>query len=325
LSDSIETVRENVHYVVDALRRHKLVIFLGAGANLCDRADNAVWNGQNRELPNGTELSDRLWHLFLAQSPSLDVHASDDLSRVAQAIALELGPGPLKDALRDVLDLKPLIPSLHQRIASLPDRIARLDSANGSLRQLLIVSTNYDDLMERAFEEIGKPFHTYTYEADEPGTFTYRAPDGREKPIPRKQKLNEPLPSAKYPVLMKFHGGLHRSDRRRDSFVITEDHYIEYLATMAPPYVPLPIHDLLNERHVLFLGHALRDWNLRVILHQLWNGRPEYRSWAIQKGPKELDRKFWDSKKVTIIDWPLADYASLVDAALQEIEGSHRA
>ncbi|HEV7765254.1 MAG TPA: SIR2 family protein [Thermoanaerobaculia bacterium] len=318
MSDSIETVRENVHYVVDALRGHRLVIFLGAGANLCDRPDGAVWSSQQRDLPNGSELSNHLWHRFLARSPSLEIQASDELSRVAQAIALELGPGLLKAELREVLNLQSRIPSLHRLIASLPGRIAGQHSGAVSFRPLLVVSTNYDDLMERALEENGKPFHTYTYEADKPGTFTYRSPEGKEKAIPPKPKLNDPLPGSQYPVLMKFHGGLHRSDRNRDSFVITEDHYIEYLATTTPPYVPLPILHLLVSRHVLFLGHSLRDWNLRVILHQLWNGRPEFRSWAIQRDPKPLDRKFWDSKKVRIIDWPLAGYAELIDEVLTE-------
>lgn len=328
MTDSTERIRENVRYVVDALLRQELVIFLGAGANLSDRPDGSVWDKERGDLPSGNELSIHLWHRFLEKSETIDVKPSDDLAAVAQAVVLELGAGPLYAELRGLLDVETRITGLHSLLASLPaqlERIGGLRPADASFRPLLLVSTNYDDLMERAFAKVGQRFHTYTYEADGPrkGTFFYRSPDGKERPIGR-PSLRNAIPEDEHPVLMKFHGGLHRTDRDRDSFVITEDHYIEYLArTAAPPHLPLAVSSLLERRHVLFLGHALRDWTLRVVLYQLWRDHLEWQSWAIQKAPKPLERKFWRSKRVEILDRPLADYVTLFKERLREIEREH--
>lgn len=328
MTDSTERIRENVRYVVGALLRQELVIFLGAGANLSDRPDGSVWNRERGDLPSGSELSSHLWHRFLDQSETIEVRPSDDLATVAQAVVLELGAGPLYAELRGLLDVKSPITGLHRLLASLPAKLDRLGgprTTDASFRPLLLVSTNYDDLMERAFAEAGQRFHMYTYEADGPqkGAFFYRSPDGRERPVGR-PSLRNPISVDEHPVLMKFHGGLHRTDRDRDSFVITEDHYIEYLArTAAPPHLPLAVNSLLERRHVLFLGHALRDWNLRVVLYQLWKDNLEWQSWAIQKEPKPLERKFWNSKRVEILDHPLAGYVTLVEERLREAQEEH--
>lgn len=327
--NSIDPIRENARYIVKALLRQELVIFLGAGANLCDREEGSSWSIDNHLMPSGAELSSHLWHKFLDQAESIGVRDSDDLSRVAQAVALARGPGPLYAELRDVLDIQPPpITRLHHLLAALPDRLDRLGaprSTDASYRPLLFISTNYDDLMERAFIHTGKPFHLYTYEIEK-GTFSYRSPEGKESPIPKKPKLKEPLQGVIHPVLLKIHGGLHRSDAKRDSFVITEDHYIEYLArTATPEAIPFAIASLLEERHVLFLGHALRDWNLRVILYQLWQKGPPWKSWAILKSPKPLESMFWDSKEnIKLIDCALAHYVTLLDEELQKL-GEERA
>jgi hypothetical protein len=73
------------------------------------------------------------------------------------------------------------------------------------------------------------------------------------------------------PVIAKIHGTIGRGMQDRDSFVITENHYIDYLShTDIAQLIPVNIALRLRKSHFLFLGYSLNDWNLRVILHRLW-------------------------------------------------------
>ena len=114
------------------------------------------------------------------------------------------------------------------------------------------------------------------------------------------------------PAILKIHGTLDRTDSERDSFVITEDHYINYLAhvgtsSMLPPNVI----NKLRRSNFLFLGYSLRDWNLRVFLHRIWGEQKlTYNSWAIQRNPNEIEKKFWEKRNVEIYNIDLERYVA---------------
>jgi hypothetical protein len=110
-------------------------------------------------------------------------------------------------------------------------------------------------------------------------------------------------------VIRKIHGTVDRDDDRSDSYVITEDHYIEYLThTQLSRWMPVLLLAKLLRSHFLFLGYGLRDWNLRVILHRIWSERDlGYRSWAIQRDPDPLDQELWGRRDVDIWDVPLSE------------------
>jgi hypothetical protein len=66
----------------------------------------------------------------------------------------------------------------------------------------------------------------------------------------------------------------------------------------------------LRRSHFLFLGYRMSDWNLRVILNRLWGDNPlSYHSWAVQPGPRSLEREFWRRREVDVLDVPLEEYA----------------
>lgn len=131
-------------------------------------------------------------------------------------------------------------------------------------------------------------------------------------------------------VILKIHGAVDRvADRRdlspelmkviEDSFVITEDDYINYLAhTDISKLVPMQLKSKLANSGFLFLGYGLRDWNLRVIMHRMW-GEQElgYASWAIQKQAEDMDKKLWIKRNVDIIEMQLEDYIVELERRLQ--------
>src|SRR5439155_18078106 len=113
-------------------------------------------------------------------------------------------------------------------------------------------------------------------------------------------------------VILKLHGQVERTaERTWESFVVTEDDYIDYLAQMeVAAAVPVSLAAKLRRSHFLFLGYTMADWNLRMVLHRLWGDQPlSYRSWAVQPEPKPLEREFWHRRDVEVVELAFEQYA----------------
>jgi len=302
------------HYaiVLRALCEGQVVPLLGAGVNVCGRPDGVSWE-PGVSLPNGSELAEHLAGIFFYPEDS-----GKDLLRVSQYVVAREGLGPLYDELRRLLDANYPPTSVHQLFASLPGVLR----AHGTPQCQVIVTTNYDDALERAFDAAGEPYDVVWYIADqEPrGKFWHRAP-GCEPKVIERPKAYDGLALEERTVILKIHGAVDRADRDRDSYVITEDHYIEYLTkTEISQLIPAELLVKLTRSRFLFLGYSMQDWNLRVILHRIWGQQPlSYKSWAIQKNPSEIERELWKNRGVEVLDIPLETYMSELAERLAEL------
>ena len=119
-------------------------------------------------------------------------------------------------------------------------------------------------------------------------------------------------------IILKLHGQVGRSAENREweSFVVTEDDYIEYLSqSEVASLVPVALGAKLRRSHFLFLGYTMADWNLRVVLNRLWSDQPlSYRSWAVQPEAKPLEREFWKRRDVDVQEVLLERYVELLAA-----------
>ena len=316
---SKEELHDHYGLVAGEILAGRVVPFLGAGANLCGRPEEVAWRpGQFDWLPSGRELSQ-----YLAQMFNYKDKNDDDLVRVSQYVSLTVGAFPLYVELRRLFDGDYPPTALHRFLAHLPSILRRHHPE--APRYQLIVTTNYDDVLERAFHERDEPFDLVTYDAEGEfrGKFTHRPHQGEPVTI-HEPNLYRDLTTAKRTVILKIHGAVDRADESRDSFVITEDHYIDYLArTDVSKLFPVTLVGMLRRSHCLFLGYSLRDWNLRVILNRIWgDDRLRSKSWAIQRSPDRLDRELWSRRDVMILDIPLEDYIAGLHQALQEPAGA---
>jgi len=340
-----------------------VVPFLGAGVNLTDRPPNYQWEkAQSAFLPSGGELAryvagvaeyfgddrciarDCLNHADRRLAGPCDVTASAvpcradtcrikgagiNLAHVTQFLMMaKRDQLELYLTLRDVLNEEFRPTSAHLYIASLFDR---LKAHSPSKAAPLIVTTNYDDLMERAFAETKQPFDLIFYEAkrgQSQGRFFHKKP-GAQAPVKMGKRYNYQF-FERYPVILKIHGHLDRSDSSSDSYVITEDDYIEYLANTALEHVlPGTILTPLRRKRLLFLGYSLRDWNLRVFLHRL-AATQELRleHWAVALGFTAIERSLWKQQRdlpIEIIDTPMAEFVGRLKTAIDTLlppEGS---
>lgn len=303
----------HLRIVAKSILKGTVVPVLGAGANLCDRAPGEPWSpGVN--FPSGAELS-----LLLADEFDCQVPDRSDLMRVSQYADLTRGEGPLYEQLREVFAKDHAIPSLHLFLASLPGWMREHGRPS---RTMLILTTNYDDLVERALREAGVEFDLVRYVAKGPsrGLLVHEQPDGAETVVKIANAYDAVDPKRRT-VVLKVHGTVDRADEREDSFVITEDHYIEYLSRTNPSeLIPAKLLEKLVNSHFLFLGYAMRDWNMRVLLHRILALRElDWTSWAVQDRVDKLDEKLWLTRQVELNQHRLDEYVAALTAAMEEV------
>jgi DNA-binding SARP family transcriptional activator len=285
--DAVAPTEDHFEQVIGALFAGRLVAVLGAEvgeltAHLAERFD---YLGNGHGLPN-----------------------------VAQYVAVMKGSGPLYDELHELLDADVSPTPIHRFFASLPPLLRQR-----GLPHQLLVTTSYDLALEAAFLEAGEEFDVVSYVAAGPhrGRFCHIEPGGNGRVIDLPNTYATELSLDRRTVILKLHGQVDRgADREWESFVVTEDDYIEYLANSdVATAVPVGLAAKLRRSHFLFLGYTMADWNLRVILNRLWSDQPlSYRSWAVQPDAKPLEREFWRRRDVDVHELALDRYVETLAA-----------
>jgi hypothetical protein len=301
--------------VVDQLAEGRVIPFLGAGVNLYGRPKKDPWR-PGQDLPSGVELA-----AYLATKYGYPKREARDLVRVSQFVEVMGGLDMLYSALRPLFasDYRPN--ELHRLLADLP-RLLREKGSRSPFQ--LIITTNYDDALERAFMEKDppEPFDLVSYIArgERLGKFLHRGAEGDTRPIERPNEYTD-VSTEDRTVILKLHGAVDRADPEGDSYVITEDNYIDYLTrTDLSLLIPVSLREQMSFSHFLFLGYSLRDWNLRVILNRIW-AEHTLKSWAINSNPGELEKKFWAARGgiVDVLEVRLEKYVTALAAELAPV------
>ncbi len=252
----------------------------------------------------------------LAKAFSVPNDRPVDLARVSQYIATMQGAGPLYDELHARFEAAVEPGPLQRFLARLPALLRE----RGAPHQL-IVTTNYDLALERAFEEAGEELDIVAYVAagTHRGRFWHRPPGEPPRPIDVPNTYATELSLERRTILLKLHGAVDPlPEREWESFVITEDDYIDYLGrSELTAVVPVALAARLRRSHFLFFGYEMADWNLRLILNRIWGERPvAYRSWSVQPSPSPLARAFWRRFDVSALDVDPESYVELLERRL---------
>jgi SIR2-like domain/TIR domain len=290
-----------------------VVPFLGQGANSSDRT--APWGDRDGDgLPDADELA-----AHLAQKLKLTGRRLD-LAQVSQYYAVARRETDLYRTLRRTF-ARAAPGSVHRFLATYP---ARMHALGVGERYQLVVTTNYDDALERAFDEAEEPYDLAVYSRAR-RRFVH-VPHGGEPQVVevansyRGFPIDPELGQLRRTVIMKIHGAVQRfgrADPWEDNYVITEDDYIGYLSDgPIEQVVPTDLLAKLRYSHFLFLGFTMRDWNLRVFLQRIFGGQLPM-SWAIQREPEPLDREYWDRLGPELYAASLRDYVEGLGTRLE--------
>jgi len=282
-------------FIRSQLTRGKVIPFLGAGASLANRPGGSAWKPGAGFLPSGSELAK-----YLDDRSGYPSGEAAELARVAQYFDGITGRGGLDSELHDVFAAAGAPGTLHRFLADLP--------------HLFVVTTNYDDLMEQALRDKGLSPRVVVYRTSSP-LFLYWDRDRTEPEEVGAQDLRFDVAEA--PVVFKMHGAADRANPERDSYVITEDDYVEFLARLATTAAIPPLFaESFRKSHFLFLGYGLRDWNLRVVLHRIYQQWPRrFASWAIQQRPDRLEREFWARRQLMIYKLGIDEFLARLQEA----------
>lgn len=324
------------HYnlIVKRIRDGRCVPFLGAGVNIS--------SGDYKGLPLAYDVAlhmvRALTNLNQTQLETLTKKAEGDVRlRVAQAIAnldedqihnlteehieqylSQAGPLPslLKASLPDLArialhvevetDFNYLMELIHEVIPDTDYQPSPLLQTLASLPFKLIVTTNYDRLLERAF-------------ADKPYELVVQPISGFSQDD--QVQLWERLSAPKGPIIYKIHGSFHDNGNLpgqsygRHRLILTEEDYIQFLSVVGQQGMGVPtlVSEKMVKGTILFLGYSLQDWDFRTIYKTLIEPLPEKdrpKSFAIQKNPPDFWVRYWESKKVTIFDVDLYQFTS---------------
>lgn len=274
------------------------------------------------ESPDARDMADRLAEEF--DLPG----ASSDLAEIAQHVAVTEGEPELYAAIEGIVATGAQPTPVHEFLAEFP----RLLREHGLIsRPQLIISTNYDCALETAFEQAREPFDYAVYVARE-GTFVHFPWD---EAAPRQSivTIGNPRTYQGFPiddrkvqrtVIVKTHGApdpKFRTLMDRDSYVITEDDYIDYLPTHdIHDSLPIQILEKLRGSRRQFLGYSLRDWNARMVLKRIWEEKAHGgTSWAIAECPDAFEKSLWMREGVELWAARATDYVKGLRAVLMDL------
>jgi SIR2-like domain len=252
--------------IISAFREKKVVPFLGAGVPFSGRPEGADWRQGASFLPSGAELARHL--AFLCNLPAWSIRDTDNLARVASYYTISNPNSDLTEELRTIFaGGSPT--GVHQMLAEL-----KLHPG------MLIVTTNYDTLMEQALDAKGVPYYVVIHCTDIGHLGSVLVQKPKKQDGTSESEFIEPkdffVDLKTTTVIHKMHGSISGNAKQGSksffgNFVITEEDYVAFLSRIssAPPVVPSLFRTHFGRCSFLFLGYSLEDWNVRVILDSL--------------------------------------------------------
>jgi SIR2-like domain/TIR domain len=290
-----DRARMEEHYRRIAQHAGSLVVFLGAGANAEDRGE--PWRAGSGMLPDDQDLAK-----YLASCVGLK-DAPPHLAEIAQYAWARYCERDLFDWVTEALRVDSGPGRVYEYLAQLPKLLGN--------RYQLIVTPNYDAALVRAFRDAGEEFDVAVYLAPGSQQGGRLVPEGKFVHVPWEgsaQSIDKPNVYPGFPivagdcslrrtVIVWINGAVDGllDLQCEDNYVITEDHYINYMSGSAEEVVPTQLLMKLRKSNYLFLGYTIADWRLRVFLKRIWRGpglgRGQY--WAVEHKPLELDEDLW--------------------------------
>jgi SIR2-like domain len=306
----------------ERLLQGRVIPFFGAGASMSGRPAMSEWTNKTSAFPpSGRELSREL--AKDSEFPASDPREEEDLAKVSSYYVEASGRKILREKLRSVLDHSYPVGSLHRLLAQA-----------AKATPLMIVTTNYDALIESALAAEGVDHDLVIYDTDSleyqncvqvrkslaDGSSTFEFQPSNRVSLP-KVDLPDGYWQFEKTVVFKMHGSISPAKRELDSFVITEEDYIGFLSRFSQSSaIPSQFLTYFRQCSFLFLGYGLADWNLRVVLNNLRSYLPESeggKSWAIQRDVSLLESTLWAKRGVNLYELDLDQFTSRLEGVAQ--------
>lgn len=285
-------------------------------AKLREKFSQEVFTGTEQQQVEALKLLARV--TGIANPPDLLTSITSYYESVADRQALW-------DNLSSVISHKRQTTTTHRLLAA----AAKYHLSARRRPDYLIVTTNYDCLMEEALAAYDVPYVTLlTRRSDQKVVVRF------SEQIPDAEYLNElnrgdadgnaannfVLQKTGDPpnlvVIYKIHGCLNPSlERERDDGVIISDNdYVGYIKQMGKgSVIPASVNTLMNNKPFLFLGYSLNDWNIRSIFESMREKRSGGRSvqdFSVMREVGDYEEVFFQRNDVLIFQTDLNSFAA---------------
>lgn len=231
-------------------------------------------DGAGKKPPLGNDLRDLLVEAFL--DPSFK---NRSLADVAELAISERSLPEVQDFIASKFrDLEPS--EFHRALTTLKWRA--------------IATTNYDQVIERAYQACEDRVQDYV-------------------PIlSDEDRVDEKLRGDKTVALLKLHGCVTVTHREDLPLILTLDQYATHRDNRE--YVFQRFEGWAREYPVVFVGYRFEDSNIREVLLRLTRtkvSRPRY--FLVAPDLTDVDARFWESKKVTVLPGTLKKFVGALD------------
>jgi hypothetical protein len=191
--------------------------------------------------------------------------------------------------LSSVISLKSMPTQTHRLLAA----AARYHLSQKRALDYLIITTNYDCLMEKALDDLDVPYVVLlTRKSDQKVVVRFSE---KIQDVEWLNDLNKGETGGNFAngfvlqksgdlrnlvVIYKIHGCLSPKLKREeaDGVIISDNDYIYYIKQMGKGnnVIPSYVNTLMNNKPFLFLGYSLNDWNIRSIFETMREKRSPY-------------------------------------------------
>ncbi|HKO41661.1 MAG TPA: SIR2 family protein [Pyrinomonadaceae bacterium] len=265
---------EVLEYIAKRVAKHEFILFLGSAIHVPPDGLSSYHYPAEKAPPIGANLSKRLAEK--SEYPGQDWW---NLQRVTQHFE------STKGRFRLVEEIEAAVHTGRE-----PSPMLKLLA---DLEFPLVITTNYDQLYERALEETGLPKDGF-----DTSIYSKTTVDEQMKRIVTVDCANKPDP--KRPFILKIHGDVSKSQ----SIVITDEDYIQFVLRMSDPqpYHPFGQNVLANLMRwpTLFIGYSLVDYNLRLLFQTLrWKKDASQipPTYSVDKKPDQLILDVWEKQR----------------------------
>jgi hypothetical protein len=237
--------------------------------------------------------------------------SGDSLTSVAGYFETQSGRQRLWEVLARIFQRKAVPTPTHRLLADAA--FAYLSPVKRRVvKDYLIVTTNYDGLLETALAQVNVPYAVLSlYKKD--GKIHVRAAKGLEEL--ELDKSNPPcypnqfLLSRREPlvVVYKIHGCLARErPNAADSVIISDNDYVDYISRMSTNEGVIPVHvgTLMRDKPFLFLGYSLKDWNVRSVFETMVRKRGSsdgVRDYLVTKSYTPFDEAYYTKHNIQVL------------------------
>ncbi|MCP4581817.1 MAG: hypothetical protein GY839_09365 [candidate division Zixibacteria bacterium] len=231
--------------LLEAIATNRCAVFAGAG--LSKYSGLPTWND-----------------LFKPLKRKLGLSRTYDLTIVAKIYEFKYSRKELIDHLNKRLKKIEQSPSEHHKLL-----------CNIGIKTF--ITTNYDDLFEKAMQETGSTYISIVRNEDN-------------------CKCNDETN-----LIVKFHGDF--SDE--STMVITQDDYLEYKNKHFPLYSLMA--QIILSKSILFIGYSVQDWDFRYLQNELLKYIKENpnKAYSLVRGLSKSKKSYLDSINVLPIDFKL--------------------